>query len=372
MAVKGTVFKRVYKRSGKEIWCINVSHDEGRIREAIGSKRDAENALAATLTDIRRGVYNFRKPNKIMFEDFAEEYFKQSEADKKPNSYIRDVSSFNHLIPYFKGKLLSKITAKHIDEYKKHRLETDIKVRPNKKKPKPGTINRELESLQAMFTLAEKWGDLQGKNPVKGVHRLPMQEKPMRILKKDEIDLLVQKSSGITRKLIIIALNTAMRKNEILNLRWNDVDFDGGFVHIKESKSNKIRKIPMNPIVRNTIREIKKEGEYIFHNPKTGTRIRDFYRSWNATRKAAGISDLRFHDLRHTAATLMVQGGIDLVTVGDILGHSNIRMTVKYAHSTPESRVRAVNILADIIDGKKSNENVTNLSRTHFENSLTN
>jgi integrase len=372
MAVKGTVFKRIYKHSGKEVWCINVSHDEGRIRKAIGSRRDAENALFAVLTDIRRGEFNLKTPKKISFEDFAEKYLEQSKLDKKLNSYIRDVSSFNHLIPYFEGMSLAKITPKHIDGYKKERLASEIKVRLNKKKLDPGTINRELDALQAMFTLANKWGDLEGKNPVKAVNRLPMKERPMRILKKDEIDELIKVATGITRALIIIALYTAMRKNEILNLRWKDIDFVGSFIHIGESKSNKVRKIPMNSVVRNTIKEIKREGEFIFHNPKTGMRIRDFYRSWKTVREDAGVPDLRFHDLRHTAATLMVQGGIDLVTVRDILGHANIRMTVKYAHSTPESMVRAVNVLADMIEAKYSAQCVTNLSRQQCDDNVNN
>ncbi len=372
MAVKGTVFKRAYKHSGKEVWCINVSHDEGRLRKAIGSKKDAENILAATIADILRGEHNFKKSQKIRFEDFAEDYLIYSKTNKRPNSYIRDKSSFGHLMPHFKGMTLSSIKPKHIEYYKKARLETDIKVRPGKKKPDPGTINRELDSLQAMFTVAEKLDSFEGKNPVKAVQKLPMQEKPMRILKKDEIDRLVRISEGFTRALIIIALNTAMRKNEILNLRWNDVDFAGGFIHIKESKSNKIRKVPMNLVAGNTIKEIKREGEFVFHNPKTGTRIRDFYRSWKTAREDAGIPGLRFHDLRHTAATLMVQGGIDLVTVRDILGHANIRMTVKYAHSTPESRVRAVNVLADMIEGKEPARRVTNLSRTQYTGHINN
>jgi len=219
--------------------------------------------------------------------------------------------------------------------------------------------------LRAMFNVAEKWGDFEGKNPVLAVNRLPMQEKPMRILKKAEIDRLIKISNGLTRPLIIIALNTAMRKDEILNLRWNDVDFDGGFIHIRESKTSKIRKIPTNQAVRDAINRIDRAGEFIFHNPKTGTRLNDFYRSWNKTRKAAGVPELRFHDLRHTAATMMVQGGIDLVTVRDILGHTSIRMTVKYAHSTPESRVRAVNVLSDMIGGKEATKRVTKLSREH-------
>jgi integrase len=157
-----------------------------------------------------------------------------------------------------------------------------------------------------------------------------------------------------------------MRKDEMLNLRWNDVDFIEGFVHIKESKSSKQRKVPMNHTVRNTIKEIKREGEFIFHNPKTGTRITDFFRSWKTARNDAGMPDLRFHDLRHTAATRMVQGGADLVTVRDILGHFSIIMTVKYAHSTPESRKNAIEILESVAEPEKPENMVKKRSKDQY------
>ena len=122
----------------------------------------------------------------------------------------------------------------------------------------------------------------------------------------------------------------------------------------------------MNHTVRNTIKEIKREGEFIFHNPRTGTRITDFFRSWKTACDDAGISDLRFHDLRHTAATRMVQGGADLVTVRDILGHSNIKMTVKYAHSTPESRKQAVELLDAVSELEKPENMVKKRSKDQY------
>jgi len=347
-----------------ERWYVDIRHDGRRIRKVVGTKKDAENALTAIRADILRGEYKFAKSLKIRFDDFMKEYLAYSEVNKKPNSYKRDISSSKHLLRYFEDSLLSKINAGHIEGYKKLRLNEETK---RKKRVSPGTINRELDSLRAIFTTAKRLKKFDGENPVRDVKSLPEQEFVMRILKRDEADRLINASQSFTRALIIIALNTAMRKDEILNLRWNDVDFIDGFIHIKESKSSKQRKVPMNPKARQAIKNIKRDGEFIFHNPKTGTRIRDFYRSWKKACNDAGIQDLRFHDLRHTSATWMVQGGADLVTVRDILGHASIKMTVKYAHSTPESKKRAVDILASEPEPKKPKEIVKNWSNDQIE-----
>lgn len=86
----------------------------------------------------------------------------------------------------------------------------------------------------------------------------------------------------------------------------------------------------------------------MFYNPKTKNHITDVKTAFKAACRRTGIRDLRFHDLRHTAATYMVMDGVDLVTVAEILGHADIKMTMRYAHPTPENKRKAVNILASI------------------------
>ena len=93
----------------------------------------------------------------------------------------------------------------------------------------------------------------------------------------------------------------------------------------------------------------------LFANAKTGKPISDLQTGFKAACRKAVISDLRFHDLRHTAATYMVTGGIDLVTVKEILGHATIQMTMRYAHPTPENKRHAVDVLAKLFmtDGER-------------------
>ena len=336
----------IYEVKGKNntTWYISYYQKGRRIREAISDKKsEARAALAAREADILRGRFEFKKDKNVWFKDFAKEYLEYVKINKK--SWGRDESSLKHLKPFFKDKLLSQITPKDIEAYKKKLLETDFR----KRKIQPGTINRELQCLRHIFTIAEKFDKFSGKNPVKEVKFFKPREYVLRILKPKEIQKLVNVTKGYLRAIIIIAVHTGMRKGEILNLRWADIDFVKGYMLIREAKSGHMRKVPISPVVMYSLESLKKESEFVFQSDKTDTRRRDFYRAWKGALEKAGIEDFRFHDLRHTAASLMVANGIDLVTIKEILGHADIKMTMRYAHTTPEIKMRAVNILADAI-----------------------
>jgi integrase len=350
------IYKVISKITKKETWYIDYYADGRRIREAVGkSKTAAQAALEARKTDIRRGEFRFKKEKKIRFENFAEEYLEYAKVNKR--SWQRDESSLKRLLPHFKDKLLSKIGFQDIEDYKTARLKDGMQ---------PATINRELICLQAVFSLARKKGKLDGENPVKGIKSLEERKLETRVLDEDEARHLIEASTGYLRFMIILALNTAMRKGEILSLRWKNIDFDDGYIYIVQTKSNTPRKVPMNLIVKTALSGIKKGGEFVFQSTKTETRFRDMFRSFKTACRKAGVPDLRFHDLRHTAATWMVMGGTDLVSVKEILGHANIQMTMRYAHPTPENKRRAVNVLASKFEPKKQ-ENIA-INRSHEEN----
>jgi len=350
---------RIYQR-GKTFY-VDYYYEGRRIRKKVGSEKDAENVLAAVKADILRGEYRFKKDRKIRFEDFAKEYLDYAKINKR--SWTRDESSLKRLIPHFKDKLLSKITPRHIEEYKKKRLDDKVKT---------GTINRELACLKHMFTIAEKLGRFDDKNPVKKVEFFQERQYVMKILDREEINRLIDAAADHLKPILIIALNTGMRRGEIFNLRWSDIDFIDHYIHIKKTKSNVMRKVPMNSVVATTLKNIEKKSEFIFPSlwSKKHKHINDVFNSFKTACSNAGIKDLRFHDLRHTAATLMVTGGVDLATVSQILGHSTIQMTMKYAHPTPENKRSAVNVLASIFESKKEEKPVTIWSQAEIEKAI--
>jgi len=321
------------------IWYIDYYYEGRRLREAVGeNKMDARDAFEARKGEIRTGKFHLKRDNLIPFKSFAKEYMEYAKTNKR--SWLRDETALKPLESHLKSLALSNINPKHIEDYKRIRLE----------KVKPATINRELAVLSFMFSLAVKW-QYADTNPVKEVKSLQERKIEIQILDKEKAERLIEFASDRLRPIVIVALNTGMRKGELLNLRWNDIDFIDYYIFIKESKSGHARKVPMNSTVAETLKNCKREADFIFYDLKTKKPV-VVDNHFKTACKKAGVPDLRFHDLRHTAATQMVMNGIDLVTVKEILGHSRIETTMRYAHPTPENKRKAVAALEFIFGGK--------------------
>jgi integrase len=145
-----------------------------------------------------------------------------------------------------------------------------------------------------------------------------------------------------------------MRLGEILALKWRDVNLRSGFIQVEHSKNDKMRKIPINSALTELLRNANKsEGEYVFMNH--GKPIKSIQEAFENALRRGGIKNCRFHDLRHTFATYALYNGADLVSIRDILGHSDIRMTARYAHSTEEMKKRAVESLVPMLSQPQGN-----------------
>ncbi len=159
---------------------------------------------------------------------------------------------------------------------------------------------------------------------------------------------------GWLREIVAFALNTGMRQGEILDLRWPCVDLFRKTATIMRSKNGERRTIPLNQAVLDVLKSKAKvrhiKSDYLFSSGN-GTRIieRNLQRAFGQAIERAKIKDFRFHDLRHTFATRLVQSGIDLYTVVKLLGHKDIRMTQRYAHHCPESLRGGVDALQKFI-----------------------
>ena len=153
------------------------------------------------------------------------------------------------------------------------------------------------------------------------------------------------------KPMVLVALNTGMRRNALFSLRWEDIDFQAGtiFLRADAAKSKKHMIIPMNATVRETLtawkEQEKKDSGLVFANPLTGKKFDNCNNSWKSLLKAAGIEKFRWHDMRHDFASRLVMNGVDLNTVRELLGHSDIKMTMRYAHLAPEKKRMAVDTL---------------------------
>lgn len=164
----------------------------------------------------------------------------------------------------------------------------------------------------------------------------------------EEEDRLLKAASEHLRPILLVALNTGMRRGEILSLKKSHIDFDKREIRIEETKSGKPRIVDINSRLFDVLTELKnknRNSEYLFVNPKTGKPYRKLQTSFDGACRRAGIEGLRFHDLRHSAASRMVARGVDLIRVKEILGHSTVKITERYTHSNREERKKAVEML---------------------------
>ena len=147
------------------------------------------------------------------------------------------------------------------------------------------------------------------------------------------------------KPIVICALQTGMRRGEIFNLKWENIDFELGYIELLKTKTGKARKIPISTSLREVLENIKPISEYVFINPQTNKPYTDIHNSFGTVLEKANIQSFRFHDLRHTVATRLVEKGIDLVVVKEILGHSKIDTTMRYAHAVPKRKLEAIEVL---------------------------
>lgn len=312
-----------------------------RKREKVGpSKKLAETVLRKRKVEIAEGKFlDIDKTEKVKFEVFAQEFFKlHSKATKK--SWHTDISLINILNKYFAGKYLTEITPMMVDKYKMERI----------KEVAPATVNRGLALLKCMFNKAIQWEKVK-ENPVSKVKLFKENNKRLRFLEKEEIDKLLLHCRGHLKPIVIIALNTGMRKSEILNLKWHDIDIKRDIIYLMNTKNNERREIPMNSHVKDALIAVHKRprSPYIFCN-RDSKPFGDIKKSFcNALTKSA-IIGFHFHDLRHTFASQLVMSGVDLNTVRELLGHKTLDMTLRYSHLSPDHKKRAVDVLGKRLD----------------------
>jgi integrase len=345
---------RVYKnQSGK--WSYSFVCNNQQHRKVIGlSRSETEEAARIAWNQAKRLGFGLEGPKKnIPFEDFVEkEYMPYSKKNKR--SWKRDEASLKHLKPFFKGVSLNQIGPSNVEKYKTLRSDEGAS---------PSTTNIELALLKTIFSKGVEWGKLET-NPAAKIKKFKVFNGRLRILTAEEAHRLLPACCLHLRLICTVALNTGMRKGEILGLRWADVNFGGRFITIEaaRSKSGKERRIPMNALVLRTMATIPRVSEFVFTDPMTKRPIADVKTAFHAACRRAkkdqkdekdpGIVGLCFHDLRHTAATWMLRAGANPVTVQKILGHSNLAMTLRYLHATEEDLQRAVDGIAGFMDEK--------------------
>jgi integrase len=237
------------------------------------------------------------------------------------------------------------------------------------------TVNRDLALLRRMLSLAVEWGYLDEARMPKFRFYPEKDNLKERILTQEEEQRLLAVCPPRLRSMIIVALNTGMRLGEILGLRWNQVDLTSGRIRVERTKSGRIRYVDINKVLIaefRGLREGRGRSEFVFTSPITGQPFVDAGSAWATACRRASIKGLRFHDLRHTFATRLIEHGVNLITVKDLLGHSSVEITQRYTHPNESLKKEAVAALVptapadesllNIYDGKSALDEKKRLS----------
>jgi len=314
------------------------------------SKTVAKEIMAKKKAEAVEGRYELpsKKPSPL-FEAMAEEYLRYYQANRRPRSVVRHEMAYRALQPFFTGHRLADINPFLIEKYKRLRKEagrSDV------------TINRELAFLKNLFTMAVKWGKA-SENPVSHVRFFREDNGRTRFLTEEEEARLMSACSLSLRPLVITGLHTGFRKSELLALRWEHVDFRHHLITVEAAyaKNGETRSIPMTATLTETLRALKGEAKpsapvFLAH---TGTPYQHIAKVFGAACRRAGLTDVTFHDLRHTFASRLVMAGVDLPTVQALLGHKTIAMTMRYTHLAPGHKRTAITVLDRVQEKSPSN-----------------
>ncbi|NIM18751.1 MAG: tyrosine-type recombinase/integrase [Candidatus Latescibacteria bacterium] len=270
------------------------------------------------------------------FSDFAREYLLTfSKINKAPQSWRRDQISVNNLNIFFGKYRLNEIKPMLIEHYKQHRLGSGRK---------PATINRELALLKHLYTVAER-NDEARTNPAKKVQLLREDNVVQRVLSETDEERLIRSAAPHVRRVVICALDTGMRLGEILSLLWEYVDLQNRVIIVAKTKTRKTREIPIRRRLMTVFEEAQTQATsgHVFRH-FNGEPIKSVREGYKNALSRAGLEHRHylFHDLRHTFATRLAECGVSLFTVKELLGHSTILTTQRYAHPGRRAKQDAI------------------------------
>ena len=321
----------------------------------IRNKTDAEKRLTLFISDRERGQLKLPKKKSIpTLAEYAKTYLELHRGAKE-NTLAMKRRAMGVLVRYLGEHPLDKITPFIVEKFRIQRKETDA--------VKDISINLDIAILSHIYATAINAG-IVDINPCLKVKRLKVTQVKDRVLSGDEIAAILDMPEGKDRLMILTALFTGMRLNEVLNLSWDDVDFGKGIIRVFQSKSGKAFDIPMADCLRTALEAYRTHpaGTRAFEVREiTKKVVGEYSKHFSDLFKDMGIHGFTFHNLRHTFASIMQSDlGIGAVTVMGMTGHSSLGMLQKYSHTGLDSKQRAIQALNShvVIIGRNVNQAV--------------
>ncbi len=341
------------RKRGKVWWYDFGNHKyRGPIPEAR-TKYEAQQAEIKLKRDVFEGKYGKQFGTTLFAEfvgkgdskddQFGEGTFLEWSKNNK-RSWKHDRFRVRVLLEAFRGKTLGDISPLAIERFKNTRRQSFTK---RDKQRSPATVNRELELLSRIFSLAVRLG-LADSNPCSLVSKFKLQNQRHRYLLPDEEPALLAQCIGSRKHLaamIPFAIATGARKSEQLGLRVRQVDFFRNLLVFDKTKSGRSRVVEMNSEVRQLVLELckgKRPDDYVWVNPQTGGPYTDIKHAFTAACVDAKIEGLVWHDLRATYGTRLGEAGFNAYDIAKLMGHANISTSQRYIRNLPQGAAEAV------------------------------
>jgi site-specific recombinase XerD len=334
---------------GSGIWWVRYADHYGKIhREKVGVKRSLARArYEQRKTEVReKRFFPPRRKREILFADFVQLYLRNY-AKLNKRSWQDDRGRSRRLLAYFGRSSLGEITQLDVEQFKA-KLAQEVS---------PASTNRYLSLLKSIFNRAVEWSKIE-KSPAAKVKLLREDNRRTRYLTEEEEERLKAVMTPRSWLLVEFAIHTGLRRGEQFGLLWENVDLENRVITIPLSKSGKTRHVPLNSRALEILRCLPsrlREREdnnphWVFLSSNGITPIigSNFVkRIFRPALKKAGIEGFRWHDLRHTFGSRLVMRGTDLRSVMELMGHSKIDMTMRYAHLSNRHIAEAVEVLVD-------------------------
>lgn len=327
-----------------EIWWMSFIYNGRQIRKSTETddRKLAKRIFEKIKGQIAEGKWFERLPGEdYTFKDLMDKYLEEYSSVK--GSTDRDKVSLKHLLPFFGHKIVTQILPRDVSKYKAlRRIEG----------ASPATVNRELALMKHCFNVARREWELVRDNPVSMVS---MEKEPPprdRWLTREEEAKLLACSADWLHRMIVFSVETGLRRGELINLRWSNVQMQVKVIVVWGAKTKERRSVPLSRRafqVLETNRRLGGAGEFVFTHPSSNMQvnIQTLRTAFDTAIKRAGIDNFHWHDLRHTFASRLAQAGVDPYTVQRLMGHKSFVTTQRYAHHYVDSLRKGIAVLDD-------------------------
>lgn len=332
-----------------------VVEDGKKVRkhETLGpiSRALAERACAKKHAELVEGRYFKRK---VSFFEAADSFMEYSRSRKR--SWESDQAKVGEFKKFFGDLPLETLNADRVESFL-----NELRAKGPQGKPlKEATLNLYIATLKSIVNRAVN-NNLLDRNPIRGVKLFKVDNARDRTLTDQEYQRLLEGCNLQLRAMVVLAYDTAMRRGEILGLRWDQVDFEKGRINLKaeDTKTGVGRKVPLDAPLQELIRSLPRTfgSPYVF--TFKGKPVGDIKTAFNAACRRARIENFRFHDLRHCAVTNMRKAGVASHVIMSVSGHKTLYMLHRYDRVDGEDRLDALSKVRALKGGSDEPEQKT-------------